>query len=362
MRPEKRTRTDSGAQVAVPLQAFLTRYVPSLEKTMRAVVRTEDKAHSEFFGLLQYHLGWVDATFKPLQAPAGKRVRPVLCLLVCEACGGDWKQALPAAAAIELVHNFSLIHDDIEDQDKVRRSRPTLWVLWGEPLAINAGDGMFSLAQIAMLRLNERGVGAGTMLEACRLLNHTCLALTGGQHLDISFERRTDVTTADHLRMIEGKTAAVVACACELGALIATHDDASISTRSTQRERVRSFGHHLGLAFQIRDDILGIWGDPVTTGKPAGADIIQRKKSLPILHGLAQSAVLRELLAQATLSPADVRHATALLRDLGSREFARQMAQKCHDLSLASLEEADLRGPAAEALLELAQTLLNRDH
>ena len=329
---------------------------------MRSVVRTEDEAHAEFFGLMQYHLGWVDPSFKPDRACAGKRVRPILCLLVCEACGGDWEQALPAAAAIELVHNFSLIHDDIEDQDKVRRGRPTLWVLWGEPRAINAGDGMFASSQIALLRLGERGVPSRTVVEACQLLNQTCLDLTSGQHLDISFERETDIATEQYLRMIDAKTAAVVACACELGALVAACEDPETITHDTQRERLRDFGRHLGMAFQIRDDILGIWGDPATTGKPAGADIVQRKKSLPILHGLAHSAELRELLAKASFSSANIHRATRLLQDVGSREFARQEAQRHHDQSLTSLVDARLHGAAAEALHELAQTLLSRDH
>jgi len=336
------------------LETFFDRYLLPLEAEMRAVVQTANPRYAGLFGMLRYHMGWADATFTPCQAQTGKRVRPVLCLLTCEACGGDWEQALPAAAAIELTHNFSLIHDDIEDRDETRRGRPTVWALWGEAQGINAGDMLFALAQLALVRLSERTVPATTVVVALRLLNRTCVAITGGQYLDIGFESRADVSIADYLVMIEGKTAALVACSCEMGTLVAAAPDA-------QREGLRSFGHHLGMTFQMRDDILGIWGDPAVTGKPAGADIIRRKKSLPILHGLEHSAELRTLLAQDTLSAADVRRAKGLLQEANSRAYTEQLALEHHAQALAALEETDLHGPAPQALYELTRTLLNRD-
>jgi geranylgeranyl diphosphate synthase type I len=335
------------------LDTYLDRYLPPLQAEMRAIVQTSDPYSVDLFGMLQYHLGWVDATFTPCQARTGKHVRPMLCLLTCEACGGNWEQALPAGAAIELLHNFSLIHDDIEDQDETRRGRPTIWTLWGQALGINAGDTLFALTQLTMTRLSERGVPAGTVVAALRLLNRTCVTLTSGQHLDIGFENETDVPVADYLAMTERKTAALVACACDVGGLIA-------AARPHQRERVRSFGHHLGLTFQIRDDVLGIWGDPTLTGKPVGADIARRKKSLPILHGLEHSAELGRLLAQETLSAADVHRATELLQGTDSREYTEQLARAHHAQAMAALEEANLQGPAAQAITELAHMLLNR--
>lgn len=348
------------------LESFFDRYLPPLETEMRAIVQTGDPRHAGLFGMLRYHMGWADAAFHPCQARTGKRVRPVLCLLACEACGGDWEQALPAGAAIELVHNFSLIHDDIEDRDETRRGRPTAWVLWGEAQSINAGDTLFALALLALLRLSERTVPATTVVAALRLLNHTCVAITEGQYLDIGFEARADVSIADYLVMIERKTAALIACACEMGALVAAAPDPSLGLCSVpaagpRREHLHSFGYNLGLAFQMHDDILGIWGDPTVTGKPAGADIARRKKSLPILHGLEQSAELEALLAQDTLSADDVHHATELLEEASSREYAEQLAHKYHAQALAALEEANLQGPAAQALYELAQTLLSRE-
>jgi geranylgeranyl diphosphate synthase type I len=197
-------------------------------------------------------------------------------------------------------------------------------------------------------------VPAATVVAAVRLLNRTCLALTGGQYLDIGFEGRDSVSPPEYLAMIEGKTAALIACACEMGALTAAAADARC-------ERLRVFGHHLGMAFQMRDDVLGIWGDPAITGKPVGADIARRKKSLPILHGLEHSAELRALLAQDALPAADVRHATHLLEEAHSRTYAEQLAREHHAQALAALEGADLQGPAAQALHGLAQALLGRD-
>jgi geranylgeranyl diphosphate synthase type I len=336
-----------------PLQTFFDRYLPPLETEMRAVVQTSDPHRAELFGMLQYHLGWVDDTFNPCQAQAGKRVRPVLCLLACEACGGDWEQALPAGAAVELLHNFSLVHDDIEDRDETRRGRPTLWKLWGESQGINAGDTLFALTQLALMRLSKRNVPVATIVAALRLLNESSVALTSGQHLDIGFESKSAVPVTDYLAMVEEKTAALLACACELGALVAAAPD-------DQRECLRSFGLHLGLAFQMRDDILGIWGDPLLTGKPVGADIARRKKSLPILHGLEHSVELRALLAQETLSAADVHYATELLEETNSREYAERLEQEYHTQALTALEEANPQGPAGQALHELAQMLFGR--
>lgn len=332
---------------------------------MQAIVQAADPHYAGFFGMLRYHMGWADTDLNPCQAQTGKRVRPVLCLLACEACGGDWKQALPAGVAIELMHNFTLIHDDIEDRDHTRRGRPTVWSVWGEALAINAGDALLALAQLALLRLSERGVPAATVVSSARLLNQTCMAVTCGQHLDIGFENRSPVqdpvSTAEYLTMIEGKTAALIACACEMGSLVAGADPSVSPESGTHGEHLRSFGYHLGMTFQMSDDVLGIWGDLDRTGKPVGSDIARRKKSLPVLHGTERSPELRTLLSRENLSEADIRYATELLEGTGSREFTERLAREHHNQALAALEEANLQGAAAEALQELAQMLLNRD-
>jgi len=337
---------------ALSLSTFF-HYLTALEAEMRTVVRTADPHQAGLFGMLHYHLGWADAAMRPGQTQAGKQVRPMLCLLACEACGGRWEQAVPAAAALELMHNFTLIHDDIEDGDETRRGRPTVWALWGQAQGVNAGDALFALVQLALVRLEERGVPATTVVAAIGLLNRTCVALTGGQYLDIGFESREQVTLPEYMAMIEGKTAALAASACEMGALLA-------AAQPARREHLRAFGHHLGLAFQMHDDVLGIWGDSALTGKPVGADIARRKKSLPLLHGLERSAELRALLAQKTLSADDVRRATRLLEEVDSRAYAEQLEWEYHAQALDALAKTGLEGPAVQALQELAQVLLRR--
>ncbi|MGD8245740.1 MAG: polyprenyl synthetase family protein [Anaerolineae bacterium] len=336
-----------------PFEIFSKRHLRAVEDELRAVLRVHGPTQAGLLGMVRYHLGWVDARLQPCDARSGKRLRPMLCLLACEGCGAAPKQALPAAAAIELLHNFTLIHDDIQDQDQSRRARPTVWAIWGEAQGINAGDTLFALAQLAMLRLGERDVSPGTVVQAMRLFNETCVTLTGGQYLDIGFESRDDVAVEDCLAMIESKTAALVACSCEMGALVA-------GAPHSQRVHLRAFGRHLGLAFQMLDDVLGVWGDSSVTGKPVGADILRRKKTLPLLHGLEHSPELRATMAQEVLSATDVRRATDLLDSVGSREYIEGLARAHHGQALAALELAGLRRAPSRALHELTQALLSR--
>jgi geranylgeranyl diphosphate synthase type I len=258
--------------------------LPSVFEDHRQAIDAELKAvladhPSAMYDMLRYHLGWIDAEGNVCTEPAGKALRPTLCLLACEAVGGDYRTALPAAAALELVHNFSLIHDDIQDDDKQRRHRPTVWAVWGKPQAINAGTAMRILVNAALKRLEDHGVSPEKRLKIQELLDEASLRLIEGQYLDIDYEKRLDITVADYLRMVEGKTGALIACALEVGAALGT-DDVEII------EGYRQFGLALGLSFQIRDDILGIWGNQELLGKPLASDIVRRKKTLPIVRAL----------------------------------------------------------------------------
>jgi geranylgeranyl diphosphate synthase type I len=338
------------------LNDFSTRWLPVLENEMRAVLTDDDDAVAPHYGMMHYHMGWVDAGFQPVTLPAGKRLRPLLCLMACEAVGGDPQQAIPAAAALEILHNFSLVHDDIEDGDEMRRHRPTLWKLWGAPQAINVGDGMFALAFAAMQRLPARGVSAERTLAALGIFTETCVALTEGQHLDMCFEQRTHVTVDEYLRMIQGKTAALIGASVAIGGLVggaAPGDDAAL----------RHFGQEIGLAFQIQDDILGIWGDPAVTGKAAGNDILRRKKSLPLLHALndpAHGAAFRELLQRSDLTAKDVPEALALLAAVDAHAYAIQAMNAHYAAGLTALRAA--LGDRAESSLlwATAQWLIER--
>ena len=345
------------------LQDIFDRYLPVIEEELRQVLSIPDQRLSPFYGMMHYHLGWTDESFKATRSQAGgKRLRPLFCLLACQAVRGEPQQALPAAAAVELIHNFSLLHDDIEDNSSTRRHRTTVWKIWGEPQAINAGDGMFALAHLALQRLSEKGLPDDRVLAACRVFDQTCLALCEGQYLDMSFEDRLDVDVDLYLAMIRRKTAALLSCSTWLGALLGS-GDAGLATRYAR------FGENLGMAFQIEDDILGIWGEEKVTGKPQAGDIRQRKKSLPIVYALQQEASLpaseqrvHKVYRRKVVDEDAIEVVLGSLQALGARQYAQQMALDYHGRALAELEAAGMENEGQDGLRELATLLVNRKY
>jgi len=330
-------------------------YLAAVEDELRHVVTAPRQNVAPFFNMMAYHLGWLDQSFRATDGYRGKKLRPLLCLLGCEAAGGDWHTALPAAAALELVHNFSLIHDDIEDNSPTRRRRRTVWAIWGLPHGINVGDGMLMLARLALLRLDRSIVEAHTILSAGTLLDTTCLTLCQGQYLDMAFEGRIDLTEDSYLEMIGAKTATLIAASTELGALLAG--------AANRTEHYREFGWQLGLAFQMVDDLLGIWGDPHATGKPAASDIHSRKMTLPIIYALRSSEAsseLAHLYGQAQLTDKQVKQAISILERAGARDYVRGLAAEHEARAEAALAASGARGPAAEHLRELATSLTLR--
>jgi len=302
--------------------------------------------------MLRYHLGWVDEHGQSVDVYAGKQFRPLFLLLCTDAAGGDWRQALPAAAAIELIHNFSLIHDDIEDRSPLRRGRPTLWSVWGEASAINAGDAMFALAHMAILRLAETGLEPARVLRAVQMFERTNLELTRGQHLDMAFETRHQVTIDEYLGMVRGKTAALIGLSAQLGALVAGLPEDSIAGFS-------ELGLSLGMAFQVRDDILGIWGKPEVTGKSAATDIVSRKKSLPVLFGLDRSADFQGIFWQeGQLSEQLVEAAVGFLDGVAARQYAEEVEARYAEW--ARVLFSSLLGSEAILLSGLISTLSGR--
>jgi geranylgeranyl diphosphate synthase type I len=297
--------------------------------------------------MLGYHLGWHDS------AAPGKRIRPLLCLLCCSATGGDWHVALPVAAALELIHNFSLIHDDIQDNSELRRGRPTLWTRWGTAQAINAGDAMFTQAHLAPHRLGALGVPAETSLAVLGELDDTCLALTQGQYLDMAFETRAAISPAEYLAMIEMKTGALLAAAATLGARLG-------GAVEECRASFYDYGWSLGTAFQLQDDLLGIWGDPAVTGKSAASDLVQRKKSLPVVYGLERSPEFAAAYARPHLEGDSVAPLADWLARLGARDYVTGQAQAATARAHAALARCEPEGPAGDALRELTGQLLDR--
>jgi geranylgeranyl diphosphate synthase type I len=316
----------------------------------RTVDRIDRPDLAELRHMLSYHLGWEGQGAGP-QA-TGKRIRPLLLVLTCAAAGGEWLLALPAAAAVELLHNFSLIHDDIQDNSPLRRGRPTVWKRWGIAQAINAGDAMFTLANLALLRLAET-TSPNLAIQASRILQDTCLHLTAGQFLDISYESRGDLTLEAYWPMVSGKTAALLAACTELGALVAGVPE---DTRSAYRQ----FGHALGLAFQAHDDLLGMWGDEALTGKSAESDLVSGKKSLPVLYGLSHDGPFAWRWTQGAIEPVEVPALAAELEAKGARQYTQDTANHLTNTALEALERARPRGAAGEALVDLARRLLKR--
>jgi geranylgeranyl diphosphate synthase type I len=303
-----------------------------------------------FYEMLTYHMGWTGEGAGP--EATGKRIRPLLLLLSSAACGAEWMSALPAAAAVELVHNFSLVHDDIQDNSDKRRGRPTTWVNWGMPMAINVGDALFVMSNQAIIDLKESYL-ADIVVRAAEILHNTCLELTRGQFLDMSYEERNDLAVEDYWPMVAGKTAALLSACCHIGALLGGGDD-------IKQEAYRAFGHYLGLAFQVQDDILGIWGDEALTGKSAASDLIEGKNSLPVLAGLGANGRFAARWRQGSIHADEVRELARLLASEGGYETATDAAQQMTDLALMSLREADPQGQAGDALFALTDKLLKR--
>jgi geranylgeranyl diphosphate synthase, type I len=331
------------------LEALLAQHIAEIDAQLQSFLEGMDFKHSaELKTMLRYHMGWEDG------AGGGKRLRPVLTLLCAAACGGDTRKAMPAALGVEFLHNFTLIHDDIQDRSTLRHGRPTLWTRWGMSQAINAGDALFTIAQMAMLGLGE-SCGAAVGLQAAREMNRTCLQLTQGQYLDMAFEAADEIGLETYLAMIRGKTAALIRFCTAVGGLAAGADDATVS-------RLGDFGESLGLAFQMQDDYLGMWGDPALTGKSAASDLLARKKSLPILFGLQESAEFRDLWRAEELSPALVAEMAGLLEACGAADYVNAQAEAYIQKAFKELKRLFPNPNAdATALEALTGKLLQRE-
>ena len=292
-----------------------------------------------------YHLGFVDADGASTgDRPGGKALRPALALLSARAAGAPPERGVAAAAAVEFVHNFSLLHDDIMDGDTERRHRPTAWTVFGVGAAILAGDALLCLAQdILLADQAPQGVWAARCLSAAV---HRLIA---GQGADLAFERRDNVTLDECLQMAGDKTAALMACACSIGAI-------GVGAPAELAMGLAGFGAHAGLAFQLTDDLLGIWGAPEVTGKPVRADLRARKKSLPVVAALTGGTPagqeLAEILARPdALSEEDLRHAAELVEAAGGRAWAESEADSQLAAATTCLNETqmpdDVRGEFA---------------
>jgi geranylgeranyl diphosphate synthase type I len=338
----------------------MTTVLPGLGRTRElvqpALRSAVDRLDRSTRHVVAYHLGWCDEQGVPIEADGGKAVRPALALLAAEAVGGQREVAVPGAVAVELVHNFSLVHDDLMDRDLERRHRRTVWALWGDATAVLAGDAMLSLAHEVLAES-----GSPRSDQACRLVAAATRELIRGQVQDLAFERRADVGLLECLDMATAKTGALLGASAAVGGVLA-----GATSRTVQG--LTTFGEHVGLAFQLVDDLLGIWGRPEVTGKPVFSDLRSRKKTLPVTwtidNGGDAGVDLALWMRQERRTGSDDRelHAVAaLLEHAGARAWARDEAWRRVALAADVLDQLDLRGDCRARLLDLGRFVVERD-
>ena len=335
------------------LDKIITLMRAAIEAEMQKII--ENSIPPEYRGmqpLLTYHMGW-EGEGAGLEAQ-GKRIRPLIVVLCTASIDKDWQKALPSAAAVELIHNFSLIHDDIQDRSELRRGRPTVWVKWGVPQAINAGDLMFTLSHTAILQTCKT-VSLAAGIKSAEVLNHTCIQLTGGQYLDMRYETQVEVSPEAYWPMVSGKTAALIECCAVLGGIAGGADEQHLLAFA-------EFGSNLGLAFQVLDDWLGIWGNAALIGKSTDSDLVSGKKSLPVLYGLSKKGAFYQRWLQGNISQQEAHQLAEMLADEGAQEYTRKVADELNSKALDALSRvACEKNDACEALNKLAYELLNRE-
>ena len=307
-------------------------------------------------------MGWQEIDGTDSSATGGKRMRPTLAMLAADAVGGDLERATPIAVALEYVHNFSLIHDDLEDMDRMRHHRPTVWAVWGKPAAIISGNAMLKIADQAVWKLRSIGVEDSIALEAEAELTQQYLKMMEGQYLDISFETEESVSVPQYLDMIERKTGALIEASIYLGGLVGPR------TGPDRQKAIalKAIGHELGRIFQIRDDVLGIWGGK-ETGKPVGADIKRKKKALPAIHALnmsygASASRIRDIFrTQDDLNEKDIHEVLEIMESLKTQDYCQSMAAERWMDCKQMIKSLNLSGQTAKEFTELGEFLLVRE-
>lgn len=337
--------------------SFFARYQPSIDRALREELKSYD---SDMCDTHRYHMGWADEDGEEIVATQGKRLRPTMALLGADAVDGDPSYALPVATALEFVHNFSLIHDDIEDRDRFRHHRPTVWVVWGDESAIVSGNSMLKIADRATRALLDLGVSVDKSMQAQRSIAEAYMRMIEGQFMDIDFEKRPNVSVEAYLSMIEHKTGALIETSLYLGALVASDDQTSLGVS----EGLRAAGYEFGRLFQIRDDVLGVWGSD-ETGKPVCGDIYNKKKSLPAIHALNASqgntsTEIQAIYQKPELDERDVDTVLEIMMDSGTYEYCNLMSARHWSAAAAIIDELNLNPGIRNDLIELGEYLVDR--
>jgi geranylgeranyl diphosphate synthase, type I len=306
------------------------------------------------YDLLRYHLGWTDQRGQLEDNPMPQHFQPVLALVACDALAGDFRRALPVAAAIELVYNFTLVHGEVQAGRIDAQGRPSIWWVWGPAQAINAGDGLHAMGWAAVMRLGQRGITPDRLLRAVETLDRTCLTLCEGQYMDLNFQEQLMVTSKDYYDMIGRKTGALTGCSAELGALASGVDDVVC-------DQFREMGCSLGMAWQISRDITELWGQRGDGITPS--NILNKKKSLPLIYALenASTSAKRELgsiYMKRVLEAEDVSRIVTILEEVNAREYSEAQARELADQATGNLADLDLTEEQREKFRHLGQWAL----
>ena len=347
---------EAAARQPPELPGMFTEYRADIGTALREALMGD----TSVYDLLRYYMGWVDTEGNPTSGTEGKYLRPTLCLFACEAVGGRREQALPAAAALELIHNFSLIHDDIQDRDETRHHRKTLWAIWGVPKALVGGNVLRIIADSTLDNLQSIGIPPTRVLLVVDQLTQAYLEMIEGQYLDISFEGQNEVGMKRYLDMIARKTGALIRCSFTMGALVG-------SSEAKVAEAFQQSGKALGFVFQVRDDILGIWGDEESTGKPVGADIRRKKNSFPTVYAMSQASgeAKRHLLRiydKEDLDDSDVEDVLHIMEQLNVRGRAHALAAEEGEAAVDALAAVEMSECARREYENLVEFLLYREH
>lgn len=332
------------------VDTFANSAVSAIDREIQSIVSNEIGTSSQvLYEIIQDHFGW-----NRNNQSNGKKLRPLICLLAAQSKGADWRSALPAAAAIEMIHNYSLIHDDIEDQDRIRHNRPTAWVRFGVPQAINAGDALLAAGINATMRLGKSFSDYQKVLVA-RKITTAVVRLTKGQSRDLSYASKPLISLEEYEEMIADKTSALIESAISIGATLAGFSSPEI-------KRFESYGHAVGMAFQIQDDFLGIWGDPGKTGKSASNDLLSAKKSLPVVIGLNLNKEFSRFWATKSISQQTLKEAISLLDEDGVKEIVNKMQTSWWEKALGELKSINGKFPQVSQLVDFVDMLKKREN
>ena len=337
------------------LPLVLSRYQDILEPALKNTI--SDRS-SFVYDMLRYCMGWSNPTGEPCNLEKGKGIRPSLCLFTCDALGGDVQKALPAAVSLELIHNFSLIHDEIQDFDEIRHHRPTLWTIWGVPKALVAGNVMRVLAEKSMSRLGSSD--SNLISQASSIVSEACLQMIEGQYMDISFEGGSRITVDQYMEMISRKTGALLRSSVHLGAVLGSGSD-------EVGHLFRRIGAALGFMFQIRDDILGTWGESSATGKPVGADIRRRKNTLPIIHARGAKSGLYEkeisvIYSSESLGDDEAARVLDVLEDTKAMDYCQGLVENYALQVYSDIRAAKFSEKSDTEFKELIEFLITRNY